>query len=378
MKCFTPMVRCYDKRASDIKKATGSDEKLWQHIVPRSEVYNRLEKDKNYLRKVQDKNYELEKTGSPLRYQLVACHYCFACQLNYSAEWASRILWECKQSPHNYFVTLTYDEEHLPLPEKMEYTDEDGKKTIYENDGTWSGCLQPKDVDKFINSLRKYFERKGHTGIKYFYCGEYGNQQRNSMGYRPHYHMILMNCPLDITKFKPKDLDKNHKYHWESEELNHFWNKGFVDVGEVEFNSAAYVSRYCMKKLLLRDNYTKRDYAENGKIPEFIRMSRRPGIGMRYYDENKEKIYENDNVVQKTIHNNVAVFKPPKAFDRKFKQEYPEEWEKIQESRQACAERNRKLVEELNKGISDMELLQRSAEKTTIKANMLKRVVDFE
>lgn len=379
MKCITPMVRMYDARAEEYKKASGEDIKVWQHIVPRSQVYDRLSQDHNYLRKVQDKNEELERKGSPLRYQLIPCKNCFACQLKYSAEWAARIMWECRRSEHNYFITITYDEEHLPIYESFKYIDQDGQEEIYQNDGTWSGTLEPEDMTRFINSLRKYFERKGIKDIKYFYCGEYGNQVRNSMGFRPHYHMILMNCPLDITQFYDTYLDnKQKKFHWKSKELDRLWKKGMIDVGEVEFNSAAYVARYCMKKLMLRGYYNKQDYAKNGKIPEFIRMSRRPGIGMRYYDENKEKIYENDNVILKTIHNNTAVFKPPKAFDNKFKEQFPERWAEIQESRQAASERNRKLIEELQKGISDMELLQREAEKVTMKANMLDRVNTFD
>ena len=63
-----------------------------------------------------------------------------------------------------------------------------------------------------------------------------------------------------------------------------------------------------------------------------------------------------------------------KAFDKKFKEEFPERWEEIQASRQECAERDRLLKKEIYKGISDLELLQREAEKTITKGNMLKRI----
>ena len=103
-------------------------------------------------------------------------------------------------------------------------------------------------------------------------------------------------------------------------------------------------------------------------------MSRRPSIGSRYYERNKEKIYENDEVIQKTINGKLSTFKPPKAFDKKFKEQFPNEWKLIKESRKECAERNRILLSELTKGISDLELLEREAEKTTLKAQQLKRV----
>ena len=185
--------------------------------------------------------------------------------------------------------------------------------------------------------------------------------------------MILLGAPLDITKFYDMYQDpKTKKLHWKSHEIDHWWGKGIADIAEVEWNCCAYVARYCMKKI--SDDNDPIKYAEQGKVPEWVSMSRRPGIGMRYYDEHKEHIYECDEVHQRTIKGQVSTFKPPKAFDKKFKEQFPEWWEQIQESRQQAAERNRLLKKELNKGISDLEQLQREAEKTLTKGKMLKRL----
>lgn len=368
MECFTPMVRYY---CNIPKEELAEGEVAAARIIPRSQVFENLKADENYLTRVQDKNKELEKQGSFWRYQLIPCKHCWACKLKYSAEWATRLTWECERYEHKYFLTLTYDEEHLPMYETFKYIDEDGKETIYENDGTWTGSLEPDHVKTFLNTLRKHYERKGIKDIKYFYCGEYGTQ-----GERPHYHMILMGAPLDITQFYSFKVDpKHHKMHWKSKELNHWWGKGFVDVAEVEWNCCAYVARYCMKKIDNENN--ARTYAEQGKIKEFIRMSRRPGIGMRYYAENRDKIYENDEVIQKTIKGKTSAFKPPQAFDKKLKEEQPELYEQIKESRRQAAERNRQYKKELYKGISDKERLQREAEKTIIKGKTLKRMVEL-
>lgn len=361
MNCFTPMVRYYCTEKS------SEDEQVFQKIIPRSEVFERLNKNENYLSIIQDKNADLEAQGSKYRYQLIPCKHCWACQLKYSAEWATRLTWEAQRYEHKFYITLTYNEEHLPIYEQMKYIDKDGDVTIYENDGTWTGCLQPKDTKKFINTLRKFYERRGLTDIKYFYCGEYGEQGR------PHYHMILLGAPLDINQFYDFHVDPVHKkLHWKSKEIDKWWGKGFADVAEVEWNSCAYVARYCMKKINTEND--TRYYAEQGKYKEFIRMSRRPGIGMRYYDENKEKIYKYDEVIQRTIKGNVSSFKPPKAFDKKFKEEFPEQWESIKASREAAAERNRQYRKELYKGISDLEQLKMEAEKTQTKGKLLKRL----
>ena len=95
---------------------------------------------------------------------------------------------------------------------------------------------------------------------------------------------------------------------------------------------------------------------------------------LTYYQENRDKIYENDEVIQKTIKGKTSAFKPPKAFDKKLKEECPELYEKIKLSRQEAAERNRQLRKELEKGISDLEHLRREAEKTQTKGNILKRI----
>lgn len=382
MECFTPMVRYYQEVLPE-KRIEG--EKYFQKIIPRSEVFERLTKNENYLSIIQEKNKKLQESGSNMRYQLIPCRHCFACQLKYSAEWATRLVWESQYHEHKYYLTITYNEENVPLMDKMMYTDKEGHTIEYENDGTWSGTLKPEDITAFIKKIRY---ETGEKGIKYFYCGEYGSEGGkhygedgriyNSMGYRPHYHMILFGAPLDVKQFYDYHIDSKHKkLHWKSKELDDWWgNKGFIDVAEVEWNNCAYVARYCMKKINF-DNDPK-EYAKVGKIPEFIRMSRRPGIATRYYEENKEKIYENDEVIQKTIQGKVSSFKPPAAFDKKLKAENPEMYELIKQSRMECAERNRMAKAELTKGISDLELLQRSAEKTITKGNMLKRIVDFD
>ena len=268
---------------------------------------------------------------------------------------------ECSQHEHNYFVTFTYDDINIPIPESTEYNG-----ITYENDGTWMGSLFPDDIKKFINSLRRYILRKhNHDGIKVFWAGEYGETTK-----RPHYHMILMNCPLDINQFYDFDVDPRGKLHWKSQELDHYWNKGFIDIGEVEFASAAYVARYCMKKIT--DDSDKTEYWSNGKMPEFVRMSRRPGIGMEYFEENYELIYKNDEILVKNFHGKTISVKPPKAWDKKFKDAHPDQWFQIQRSRKECSERSRKLIEEMT-DMTDVQMLKMKAEEIITKGKQLPR-----
>lgn len=132
--------------------------------------------------------------------------------------------------PHSCFITLTYDEAHLPE----------------------GGSLVPKDAELFLKRLRKRLEP---VRLRYFLSGEYGDQT-----WRPHYHAILFNVPLTAHA----DIDA-------------VWQKGMIHVGEATRESMQYVAGYVAKKLS-----SERDMHYAGHpllFPEFARMSRRPGLG---------------------------------------------------------------------------------------------------
>lgn len=333
-------------------------EKSKGKIVSREEAREFLKNDQNAIRGL-TRYGNITKTR---HWMTVPCKHCWACQLNYSAEWATRIMCEAKKSDHNYFITLTYDEDHVPVLESMKLQYDDHIESI-ENDGTWKESLYPGDVTAFIKALRKPFERQGITGIKYFYAGEYGENTE-----RPHYHMILMNCPLDINQFYSCKVDPLHKKaHWKSKELEKYWDKGYIDVAELEWSCAAYVARYCTKKLSF-DN--KDIYYMSGRLPEFVRMSN--GIGMDYYEENKNQIYQHDEMVMKTVKGNTGSYKPPKAFDKKMKEQDPDFFRKLQKSRQHEAERRQKMIETLT-DYTDYEMLKLKTENLSVKMNMLPR-----
>lgn len=224
MKCVTPMIRVYDEPTlilspeqiaynEKIKKQGGKVAfKTLNTIISREEVQKRLKNNENYLQLVERLNKESEEKNLTTRYQQIACGKCYACRLQHSAEWATRIILEAKYHENNYFITLTYDDLNIPIPEKITW---DG--ITYENDGTWNGCLYERDMQLFIKRLRKHFSKKrifngkeyeGVKDIKYFYCGEYGSETL-----RPHYHLILMGAPLDPEDWYDHYDDKNSSNH---------------------------------------------------------------------------------------------------------------------------------------------------------------------
>ena len=175
----------------------------------------------------------------------------------------------------------------------------------HRNNGTWVGTLVKEDVTQFLKSLRQYFERDfDHEGMKFYYCGEYGEK-----GQRPHYHLILMNCPeIELNYIGRNPKTKDHYYT--NKRIEKIWGKGFITIGEVSWESASYVTGYVSKKLFGTAKDTV--HAKLGQIPIFANMSRRPGIGQEYFEEHKDEIYAIDSIVT----SKGKSVKPPKYFDR--------------------------------------------------------------
>ena len=125
-----------------------------------------------------------------------------------------------------------------------------------------------------------------------------------------------------------------------SETISKIWGKGYVVIGEVTWDSAAYVARYVMKKKFGKeaDEY----YKSQGKIPEFTTMSRMPGIGRNYYEENKDRIYKTDEIFIKAQKGIIGT-RPGKYFDRLFEQDEPEKYKEIKKNREKQNRLNTKL-----------------------------------
>ena len=380
--CITPMIREYIDYTLEEKLAMkAKGQKQYNRIVPRQEVARLLTTmNPNEIRTLEEINEYNRQNHSRIRYQTIACQNCWACRLKKSAEWATRCICEAKEHPDsNYWITLTYNDENLPIAQSItykhylpinKYTQEKYIFKTIENvgDEIWGeGCLIPEDLKRFMNTLRKKFERKGHTGIKFLAAGEYG-----SINHRPHFHICLFNCPLSIDMFYDMHVDENFKMTWKSEEIDQCWKKGIAQISELEWSNAAYTCRYTTKKII-DGTKTEEEYAKQGKIKEFIRMSNRPGIGNQYYEKHKNEIYKNDILVMKTIKGNIGSIKPPKAWDKKFMETHPEAWEILKKCREQAAKRAADLQRQLT-DYTDKEMLKLNKEKILEKGKLLPRL----
>lgn len=224
----------------------------------------------------------------------IPCKKCIGCRLDYSREWANRGYLESKMWKQNWFVTLTYDEEHMVT--KDEFIDQNG---ITWYDEEWNGTLVGKDLQMFIKKLRQIMKREhNEENIRFMACGEYGDRNE-----RPHYHAILynLNLPLD-TFFEPRII--NHETYYRNKIIERAWQKGISNISEATWNNIAYTARYITKKV--NGKLSEQLYNSRGQDKEFMRTSRRPGIGKPYYDKYKDKIYEYDEI---TIQNKKGVIK---------------------------------------------------------------------
>lgn len=251
------------------------------------------------------------------------CGQCVGCRLEYSRQWAVRCCLEAKQHKHNYFVTLTYDDLNVPLREHYKVDKDTGEV----KDPEMVMTLLPTDLQAFLKRLRTNMEREAdHIGIRFFACGEYGPKNM-----RPHYHLILFNCPLPDLIF---EKFANGYTYYRSPLLEKTWKKGFVLVTDFSYETAAYVARYMLKKHKGKDA----DFYEKcGIEPEFTRCSRRPGLARSYLDENADFIYNYDQVIITNGKGTPIRCKPPKYFDRVFDELSPGALDDLKAHRQETA-----------------------------------------
>jgi hypothetical protein len=230
----------------------------------------------------------------------ISCKQCRGCRKEYARQWAMRILHEQSLWLNNIFITLTYDDKHLPE-----------NKTLVK-----------KDYQDFTKRLRKYKKANTQNPIRFYHCGEYGEKFA-----RPHYHAILFNC-----NFRDREKLSGHRGLTTSQTLNKLWGKGHSSIGEVTFNSASYVAGYVQKKIngSMKNHIDPQTHLRHyerltpdGEIitlqQEYSTMSRRPGIAGLWFAKHKNDCYPSDN-----IHIDGREMRPPKYYDRLFIESSPE------------------------------------------------------
>lgn len=229
---------------------------------------------------------ELARHGDVVRTLELACGQCIGCRLDRSRAWASRCVHESQCHDENSFVTLTYRDVDLPPFLSLHYP----------------------HVQLFLKRLRK-----ARGPFRYFVCGEYGEKYS-----RPHYHALFfgLNFP---DRYYWRMSDSGFRLY-RSPELELRWGLGDCEIGDVSFESAAYVARYVMKKELGCEVGLRRSILDvtTGELVErdheFAHMSLKPGIGSTWLDRYWSDVFPDGRIVM-----NGHKVDAPKFYARRFK-----------------------------------------------------------
>ena len=199
----------------------------------------------------------------------LGCGQCMPCRISKAREWQHRMILEAYSHEESCFITLTYDEEHLP-----------------EN-----GSLNPDDVKAWLKRFRRRLEPRK---VRYFLVGEYGDETK-----RPHYHVVMygFDCADPGGRVHRRRVEgSNAKCKCRNCELvRATWDAGRIDVGVFNNHSASYCAGYITKKLNGKGDKDKKWCEERlgDRYPEFSRMSRRPGIGAKSMEKLKSSLTKN-------------------------------------------------------------------------------------
>lgn len=177
------------------------------------------------------------------------CGQCLPCRITYRQVWTFRLLLEARVHRFNYFVTLTYNDDHYPD----------------------DGCVSRDELSRYVKRLRYFCDP---FELRYFGVGEYGSKTC-----RAHYHLVVFSdSEIPVTR---KGREVNSAFHraW----LLDGSPRGFVYVVPFFGTKDAtritrYIAGYVVKKMTSEKSVLRQ--TGTSVTPEFSLCSRRPGIGL--------------------------------------------------------------------------------------------------
>lgn len=230
----------------------------------------------------------------------LACGQCSGCRLERARQLAVRSMHEAQLHERNCFLTLTYNPENLGV----------------------DGSLNPTHFTKFAKRMRYW-----QGPFRYLQCGEYGDDPEKR---RPHHHALIFG--LDF--FEDREFFKMSGKHklYRSDALDELWSHGFVNIGELNHQTAAYVARYSMKKLYgdeADEFFSERLDPDTGEVSDYrkrpyITMSLKPGLGAKWLDRFQTDVYPRDEVIS-----GGRPTRPPKYYDKLLERSDPDAHKKI-------------------------------------------------
>lgn len=224
------------------------------------------------------------------------CGKCYDCKSRRISGWSYRLMNERKTSSSSYFITFTYDNDHVPL--------------------TANGfpTLEKRSFQLFMKRLRKLNPK---SPIKYYMAGEYGGQSK-----RPHYHAIMYNvnlvdlCGESIARqIAMKNIPLDGKYNVPCP----LWGKGHITLGELTEASCSYTLKYITKPKTIPI------HARDDREPEFSLMSK--GLGKSYLTD-EMKLWHKSKLTERMYH--VLPSGGKISMCRYYKEKIYSKWQRLQ------------------------------------------------
>lgn len=246
------------------------------------------------------------------------CGHCDECVRHKRKAMACRIANEASLTPHdNCFITLTYDEVHLP---QAEYC------------GVPRGTLRKKHLQDFMKRLRRRLDYHYNIRVRFFACGEYGSKTK-----RPHYHLVIFGWCPDFTKC---DCRGNNSYVCPL--LSGLWDFGFHLVQKFEVSHANYVAGYVTKKL------SDIDLLAGCENTFYLSSRRGGGIGAPWF-----RLYGNDAIANGRVNvlsrDRVIQYAVPQYYYRLQRRLSPEQFQAQREKRALCCKNNNVVLAQARK-----------------------------
>lgn len=201
------------------------------------------------------------------------CGQCIGCRLDYARDWATRMHLERKMHEDAFFATFTLSDENLR-----------------------SVSVDRRTGQLFLKRLRKYLTSNFGVSIRFVWSAEYGGETS-----RPHYHAIIYGWwPHDAKKWRQDR--RTGDLHYRSAILEKLWGLGNVEFSHATFRTFGYVARYMLKKVKGKEaadfyRFVNEDGEVTERLPEFMSMSRKPGIGGTWFDAFHRDAFPSDFLV---------------------------------------------------------------------------------
>ena len=250
----------------------------------------------------------------------LACGQCIGCRLERSRIWAARCIHHAQMHEHNAFVTLTYADEHLKT-----------QSLVHRDFQLFMKRLRKSLLPPLRGSMSPPGTSAEQGKISYYMAGEYG-----SNGRRPHFHACIFGWqPHDKLYWRTTETGSRL---YTSASLNGLWKKGFTSIGDVNFESAAYIARYIIAKQTGKNAWQHYQHIndQTGEItdlkPEYNRMSLKTPIGKTWLQKYQSDVYPEGKMLIRNVKTNT-----PKYYDKVYKKTEPERWEEMKQQRELDA-----------------------------------------